>query len=326
MDERQGQDQDSKLDDKAEPDASAVTPSEPSQEAAASAESAAANNDVPAASAESAAATNDVPAERSPQPDAESHEEQAPATGHEPAPIKFSGALPALLSYSPDPSPILPAAAAPTPQPGSLRFLLLAAIIACAAGIGAIAGALSATGIAHRHVASAPISRTADARELVQALRTQLTELSALKAKLDSTSRSNAAQFARLAGRLDVLEHAQTGPAAKLAHMADADRLNKREAAASDITGSIAIASPPPPPAPAAPPPEAQLAGPILHDWIVQDVRNGRAMVESRHGSLFLVGSGSVMPGLGRVQEVRRQDGEWIVITERGVITSRPFR
>ncbi len=316
MDERQGQDQDSNLDDKAEPDASAVAPSEPSQEAA--------------ASAENAAATSDVPAEVSSQPDAETHEEQPAAGEHEPAAIKFSGFLPALVSHRADPSPILPAAAASTPQPGSLRFLLLAAIIACAAGIGALAGSLSVTGIAHRRVASAPVSTTADARELVRALRTQLAELSALKASLERTSRSNAAQVARIASRLDVLEHAQADPAAKLAHIADVvDRLDKREAAAPDITGSIATASPSPPPAPPAPstppvPSEAQPAAPVLHDWIVQDVHNGRALVESRHGSLFLVGSGSVMPGLGRVQEVRRQDGEWIVVTERGVITSRP--
>jgi hypothetical protein len=308
MDERQGQDQDSNLGDTAGPDASAKTSPEPSQGAA--------------ASAESAAATNDVPAEGSSQLDGESNEEKAPATGHEPANIKFMGALPALVSSSPDASPILPAAAAAAPQPGSLRFLLLAATIACAAGIGALAGSLSATGLAHRPVASAPIPKTADARDVIRALRTQLAELSALKASLDSTSRSSAAQFAKLSGRLDALEHAQADPAAKLAHIADAvDRLDKREAAAPDITGSIATASPPPSPSL----PEAKSAAPVLHDWIVQDVRNGRAVIESRrYGSLFLVGSGSVMPGLGRVQEVRRQDGEWIVVTERGVITSRP--
>jgi hypothetical protein len=307
MDERQGQDQDSNLGETAEPDASAIAPP-PSQDAA--------------VSAENAAATDDVPAESSSRLDGETHEGQSVSGGHEPAPIKFSGALPALFSHSPDPSPILPAAAASTPQPGSLRFLLLAAIIACAAGIGALAGSLSATGIAHRRDASAPIPRTADARDVVRALRTQRAELSALKTSLDSTSRSSAAQFAKIAGRLDALEHAQADPAAKLAHIADAvDRLDKRQAAAPDITGSIATASPPAPPMP----PEAKLAGPVLHDWIVQDVRNGRAVVESRrYGSLFLVGSGSVMPGLGRVQDVRRQDGEWIVVTERGVITSRP--
>ncbi len=309
MVERQGQDQDSNSGDKTEVDAAAATPSEPSHEAA--------------ASTENAAASNDAPTEGSPQLDGEIDEEQAPASGHEPPPMKFTGALPALVSYSPDAAPILPAAVvAPAPQSGSLRFLLLAATIACAAGIGALVGALSASGIANQHVASAPPAKTVAARDVVHALRTQLAELSALKASLESTGRSSASQFAKITGRLDALEHAQAEPAAKLAHIADAvDRLDKHEGAAPDITGSIATASSPPQPTP----PAARPADPVVHDWIVQDVRNGRAVVESRRfGSLFLVGAGSVMPGLGRVQEVKRQNGEWIVVTERGVITSRP--
>ena len=54
----------------------------------------------------------------------------------------------------------------------------------------------------------------------------------------------------------------------------------------------------------------------------MQDVRNGRAMVESRYGGVFVVGSGSFLPGLGRVEAVKRQDGEWVVVTARGLITS----
>ena len=57
-------------------------------------------------------------------------------------------------------------------------------------------------------------------------------------------------------------------------------------------------------------------------DWIVQDVQNGRAMVASRYGGVFEVGAGSVLPGLGRVEAVKRQDGKWIVVTARGMITS----
>jgi len=51
-------------------------------------------------------------------------------------------------------------------------------------------------------------------------------------------------------------------------------------------------------------------------------VQNGRALVESRYGGIFDVGAGSVLPGVGRVETVKRQGGQWIVITERGLITS----
>jgi hypothetical protein len=60
----------------------------------------------------------------------------------------------------------------------------------------------------------------------------------------------------------------------------------------------------------------------VLEDWIVQDVRGGRALVESRYGAIFAVTEGTVLPGLGRVETVKRQDGQWLVVTARGTITS----
>ena len=60
----------------------------------------------------------------------------------------------------------------------------------------------------------------------------------------------------------------------------------------------------------------------MLHEWVVQGVQNGRALVENRYGGMFYVAMGSILPGLGRVDAVKRQDGEWIVVTPRGVITS----
>jgi hypothetical protein len=64
------------------------------------------------------------------------------------------------------------------------------------------------------------------------------------------------------------------------------------------------------------------VAGPVLKDWVVQEVHNGRALIESRYGAEFFVASGSVLPGLGTVQAVKRQNGEWVVVTTKGVITS----
>ena len=203
------------------------------------------------------------------------------------------------------------------PHSRSFRFAFLAATIALAAGIGSFLGSLTAPGLTH--TASAAIPRTADARAVVAALKVQLAELSGLKSNLEITNRNSGAQFAKISARLDSLERAQAAPAAKLTHIADAlDRLDKR-ASNPDVTGSIA-ASPPTAPRPAGP----SAAAPVLRDWIVQGVRNGRAMVESRYGGLFFVGSGNVLPGLGRVEAVKRQDGQWVVVTASGVIVSRP--
>ena len=86
---------------------------------------------------------------------------------------------------------------------------------------------------------------------------------------------------------------------------------------AAEMSSGAAAAAP-------APAVKAAPVVPVLHDWIVQDVRNGRAMIETRFGSMFLVSSGGMLPGLGRVGEIKRQNGAWIVVTERGLISSNP--
>jgi hypothetical protein len=52
---------------------------------------------------------------------------------------------------------------------------------------------------------------------------------------------------------------------------------------------------------------------------VVRDVRRGTALIEGRMG-LVEVEQGDVVPGLGRVDAIRRQDGRWVVVTARGLI------
>jgi hypothetical protein len=201
-----------------------------------------------------------------------------------------------------------PAAA---PQPRLSRFALLAATIALAAAIGSFLGSLTASEMARQSPAAATMAGAA-AGNVSQAVKLQLAELAAIKSNLDNASRSANAQFAKIVDRLDRVEHAQTDPA-KLAQIADAvDRIDKRNAAATDITGSIAAGSSP----------AAEPKLPVVDGWIVQDVQAGRALVASRYGGEFEVAPGSVLPGLGRVETVKRQDGQWVVVTARGLITS----
>jgi hypothetical protein len=67
---------------------------------------------------------------------------------------------------------------------------------------------------------------------------------------------------------------------------------------------------------------EAKITDRMLEGWVVQDVRRGHALVESRYGGVFVVAAGGVLPGLGRVEAIKRQDGQWVVITAHGTITS----
>ena len=194
----------------------------------------------------------------------------------------------------------------------SSRFALLAATLALAAALGSFVGSLSGSGVARLLPAGASAG-SEDATGVVQAMKAQLAELSAIKANLDGAARNANTQFAKIADRLDRVERAEAEPATKIAHISDTvDRLDKRANAAPDVTGSIA--SPP-----AA---DAKITDRILEGWVVQDVQAGRALIENRNGGLFDVGAGSVLPGVGRVDAIKRQDGQWIVLTARGTITS----
>jgi hypothetical protein len=91
--------------------------------------------------------------------------------------------------------------------------------------------------------------------------------------------------------------------------------------AAPETTGSIASAAPAATPAPTGAPGDAKITDHILTDWVVEDVHGSRALVASRYGGEFLIGPGSVLPGVGRVDVVKRQDGQWVVLTAKGTIT-----
>jgi hypothetical protein len=204
------------------------------------------------------------------------------------------------------------------PMPRSLRFALVAVSFAAAAAVGSFIGSLSATGIERLWPAPGPsvaTTRSAPASA----------DVATLKANLDSVTRGANGQLAKLAERLERLERAQTEPSAKLARLSEAvDRLEKKNAALAAVaaaaspetTGSITSA------APAAG--DIKAPDKVLQDWIVREARAGRALLENRYGGLFDVTSGSVLPGLGRVESVKRHEGQWVVVTAHGTIYSAP--
>jgi hypothetical protein len=210
----------------------------------------------------------------------------------------------------------MPVPAAATRQ--SWRTPLAAAVVLAAVG-GAAFGSLSGATLGYLWFGSGG-SNKIEANAL-QTMKTELAELATLKASLDGATRGANGQFAKLADRLDRVEHAQAEPSAKLTHIAEAlDRLEKKNvaaaapAAAPETTGSIGGS-----PANV----DTGKGDKLLQDWIVQDVRRGHALVASRFGGVFDVTAGSMLPGLGHVQTIRRQDGQWVVVTDKGLISER---
>jgi hypothetical protein len=204
----------------------------------------------------------------------------------------------------------LPGAGGETPRVS--RFALLAAALALAAALGAMVGALAAYGLARPAVTAAAAGLTG--MEEIQALKENVVqtrvELAALKLSIDSATRNVATQFTKIGERIDRVERAQAEPVAKLNKAIDAlERLSRGEAA-KDVTGAIL--------------PQAGLAtqggkAGAVEGWVVRDVHRGTALLEGRMG-LIEVDQGDVVPGLGRVDAIRKQDGRWVVVTPRGLI------
>ncbi|MBR0830557.1 hypothetical protein JQ596_34125 [Bradyrhizobium manausense] len=234
---------------------------------------------------------------------------------------------------------------------GTRRLSAMAAVVAIAAVVGAISGALATAGVMHFASNQAPApapALAADTSALESSVARIDADVVALKANLDHTSKTGVSQLNKTNDRLDKLEKAQAEPMARLAKLSDSvDKLRAAQAAApaqtvaaKETTGSIApaqvaAAAPAPVPAPAAAPAQAAAAAPsaappkvevgrlpTVEGWRLRDVANGGALIESRSG-LYEVYAGDPVPGLGRVDAIRRQDGRWVVVTTKGLIVAR---
>ena len=212
---------------------------------------------------------------------------------------------------------------------GKRRFAALAAVVALAMVAGAVGGALATAGLGHFTSGDAPAAAPGNPALEASVGRIDA-DLQALKVSVDHTSKLGMAQFNKTSERLDKVEKAQIEPAAKLAKLSEAvEKLHAAPppapvpvaaavpAPAKDVTGSISA-----PAAPAAAPKVEVARLPTVEGWLLRDVANGGAVIEGRQG-IFEVYAGDPVPGLGRVDAIRRQDGRWVVVTSRGLIVAR---
>lgn len=195
---------------------------------------------------------------------------------------------------------IVPPAKAVAGDSRSNRFALLAASVAFAGALGAMAGALGTSVFARPQptvdTPMAAIDLTA-VRDAIASLRTEIT---AIKSSVEVSNRNASAQFAKFTERLERIDRAQ---------------------AASQTTGSVRpqpVTAPPAATPPAAEPPRQR----IVDGWTVRHVSRGVAVIQGRRAGAFEVEAGDVVPGVGRIESIRRQDGRWVVLTSNGIIPS----
>ena len=212
------------------------------------------------------------------------------------------------------------------PQARTARFALLAACVAIAASFGAIGGSLGVAKFgpmispapAPAPVAVAPVQKENVAEEvkalketvvqLRTATRTLSENLAALKTSVNTSNTAQNTQIGKIAETLERVEKGQTEQRKTIAAAAAST------AHAQDITGSIAK--------PQTTDPNNALKNSIVQGWVLRRVYDGAALIESRDG-IIEVEPGSIAPGLGRIEGIKRQDGRWVVMTSRGLVIGR---
>jgi hypothetical protein len=189
-------------------------------------------------------------------------------------------------------------------RPRASRYAVLAASIAIAAALGSVAGALAGAALM-RSEPEKP-TMTAEAQALGKTIAQLSTDIASLRTALDASSKTTNTQLSKISERVERAEKAQAETAQKTARLLETPK--SPAPAPADVTGSIVEKQP------------ARL--PIVDGWVIRDVFDGRAMVESGRYGIYEVGPGAPLPGVGRVEAVRRQDGRWVVVTPKGLIVS----
>jgi hypothetical protein len=231
---------------------------------------------------------------------------------------------------------------APPARNGGRRFAAMAAMLVLAVIAGAAGGAFATIGMSHR---AETASATAPNNTALEASVARIdADIMALKAGLEQTTKAGLAQFNKTSDRLERIEKAQAEPNAKLAKLSEAvDKMRAAPpaqaapttvatAAPKEVTGTVtAPAGAQPLPLPQASPTAAATGAtpktevgrlPTVDNWVLRDVSHGSALIEGRTG-LYEVFAGDPVPGLGRVEAIRKQDGRWVVVTPKGLIVAR---
>ena len=225
-----------------------------------------------------------------------------------------------------------PSGAAPTAQAASQQApkgangnapatigqkVMRGATVAVAIAIGATGGTFSAIGFLEytqltQVTEAAPMPTLVDETRAVWSAVTQLqNDIAVLKFNTESTPRTGSSN----SGSNNTSASSSSAPG-QISHLNERfDRIERRidALATKETTGSV----PAPVPQRVGVPGQSALSG-----WSVRDVYRNAALIQGARFGTIEVSPGDNIPGLGRVHSIRQQDGRWVVITARGVITS----
>jgi hypothetical protein len=187
-------------------------------------------------------------------------------------------------------------------RPRHKRHALLAASVVIAAAFGVIVGA-AATGSFSKPAVDVAVEEN---KAIQQSLARLAREVASLKTSLDAASKSAHGQITKLTERLNRDSTENTGSIAP-----------PIVAGTPQLSGPLPV---PRPTAAASEPPAPRLS--IVPDWSIRETRDGYIYVQVHGGDIYQVVRGAPLPGLGPVEQIKRQDGRWMVVTPKGIIVS----
>jgi len=185
-------------------------------------------------------------------------------------------------------------------RPRHKRYAVLAASIAIAAALGAVVGTAASGGFSKPPTID--VAAVEENKAMQQSVARLTKEITSLKTSLEAANKSASSQIAKIS-----------------------ERLNRESA---NITASIPTpqqatpaSAPLPSPRPEAASVDSAPRMAILTDWSIRETRDGYVYVQG-HGDIYQVVRGAPLPGLGPVEQIKRQDGRWLVVTPKGIIVS----
>ena len=241
------------------------------------------------------------------------------------------------------------------------RFVAVAAIAAAIGSLSGALATLGVSHVLQR--STPVVATADETGLIKAALLQFETQLAAMKVNVDHATKVSAKIGERLdgfGGRVENVEKTQADAGQKIARIAEAQdkiRLATASAVPAPAAPQTTAANMPMPQAPAARLPAGQVAqlpaqpettasisspageikpkgdlkadfkaaekAPVVDGWVLTSVgRRGNAIVASRDG-YYEVYPGDPLPGVGRVREIRYQDGRWVVVTPKGIIVRR---
>ncbi|WP_052003514.1 hypothetical protein [Microvirga sp. BSC39] len=234
--------------------------------------------------------------------------------------------------------PVPPTSGAKAVDAASRRFvpsqvIAQAAIALLLVGAGWSASYLGT--LANRDAIEKLEAETARSQEILARLSSDLETLkntaTAFREIEHTSSTAAKSDQAKLTDKVERLAISLQEPAKKLSSLEG--RLDRMESQimttlAALNTKPAAPAAPATPPAPpvteAAAREEAPAPKPVKSEpvdgWVLREVYNGAALVESRNRRLYEVMPGGILPGVGKVEAIERRGARWVVLTDKGFI------